>query len=104
MDAGARSVAYDGSGGVGRAWARGRERASLKGFLAEAARNDKKPFGLAQESVGLGGGGELENYAAIKARLVKATAKSGSAVVGVDDEHSAAIYTSSRRWTRPASS
>jgi UDP-N-acetylmuramoylalanine--D-glutamate ligase len=38
--------------------------------------------------------GSLENYAAIKARLVKATARSGSAVVGVDDEHSAAIYTS----------
>jgi UDP-N-acetylmuramoylalanine--D-glutamate ligase len=37
--------------------------------------------------------GTLENYAAIKARLVKATAKSGSAVVGVDDEYSAAIYT-----------
>jgi UDP-N-acetylmuramoylalanine--D-glutamate ligase len=38
--------------------------------------------------------GSLENYAAVKARMVKATAKSGCAVVGVDDEHTAAIYTS----------
>jgi UDP-N-acetylmuramoylalanine--D-glutamate ligase len=37
--------------------------------------------------------GSLENYAAVKARLVKQTHKSGSAVIGVDDENTGAIYT-----------
>ncbi len=37
--------------------------------------------------------GTLENYAAVKARLLKQTSKSGCAVIGVDDEHTAAIYT-----------
>jgi UDP-N-acetylmuramoylalanine--D-glutamate ligase len=37
--------------------------------------------------------GTLENYAAVKARMVKATAKNGTAIIGVDDEHTAAIYT-----------
>ncbi|HEX2589958.1 MAG TPA: UDP-N-acetylmuramoyl-L-alanine--D-glutamate ligase [Rhizomicrobium sp.] len=37
--------------------------------------------------------GTLENYAAVKARMVKGTAKNGTAVIGVDDEHTAAIYT-----------
>jgi len=38
--------------------------------------------------------GSLANYAAVKARLLKQTCKSGSAVVGVDDELTASIYTS----------
>jgi UDP-N-acetylmuramoylalanine--D-glutamate ligase len=37
--------------------------------------------------------GTLENYAAVKARLLKQTAKDGLAIVGVDDPHSAAIHT-----------
>jgi UDP-N-acetylmuramoylalanine--D-glutamate ligase len=37
--------------------------------------------------------GSLENYAAVKARLVKHTTKTGCAVIGVDDTHTAAIYT-----------
>ncbi|HEX2590344.1 MAG TPA: Mur ligase family protein, partial [Rhizomicrobium sp.] len=37
--------------------------------------------------------GSLENYAAVKARMVKGTAKNGTAVIGVDDEHTGAIYT-----------
>ncbi|HEY1708811.1 MAG TPA: UDP-N-acetylmuramoyl-L-alanine--D-glutamate ligase [Rhizomicrobium sp.] len=37
--------------------------------------------------------GSLDNYAAVKARMVKHTAKTGCAVIGVDDTHSAAIYT-----------
>ena len=35
----------------------------------------------------------MENYAAIKARLLEHTDKSGLVVVGVDDSNSAAIYT-----------
>jgi UDP-N-acetylmuramoylalanine--D-glutamate ligase len=38
--------------------------------------------------------GSLENYAAVKARLLKQTAAGGLAIIGVDDTHSAAIYTS----------
>ena len=37
--------------------------------------------------------GTMENYAAIKARMLKGTAKDGHIVAGVDDEHSAAIFT-----------
>ncbi len=37
--------------------------------------------------------GSMENYAAIKARLLEHTDKSGLVVVGVDDSNSAAIYT-----------
>ncbi len=37
--------------------------------------------------------GTLENYAAIKARLLHQTAKDGLAVIGVDDPHSASIQT-----------
>lgn len=37
--------------------------------------------------------GSLENYAAVKARLLSQTKKSGLNVVGVDDVHCAAIYT-----------
>lgn len=37
--------------------------------------------------------GSLENYAAVKARLLKQTSKSGAIVIGVDDAHSAAIFT-----------
>src|SRR5581483_7599962 len=37
--------------------------------------------------------GSLENYAAIKARLLKQAAKAGQIVVGVDDALSAAIFT-----------
>jgi UDP-N-acetylmuramoylalanine--D-glutamate ligase len=37
--------------------------------------------------------GSLENYAAVKAKLLKQTKKTGLNVVGVDDAHSAAIYT-----------
>ncbi len=37
--------------------------------------------------------GDMENYAAIKARLMKQTARDGQVVIGVDDEHSSAIFT-----------
>ncbi|MGH6877596.1 MAG: UDP-N-acetylmuramoyl-L-alanine--D-glutamate ligase [Rhizomicrobium sp.] len=37
--------------------------------------------------------GSLANYAAVKARLLEQTAPDGHIVVGVDDSHSAAIYT-----------
>ncbi|HEY6578250.1 MAG TPA: UDP-N-acetylmuramoyl-L-alanine--D-glutamate ligase [Rhizomicrobium sp.] len=37
--------------------------------------------------------GSLANYAAVKARLLEQTAPDGHMVVGVDDAHSAAIYT-----------
>jgi UDP-N-acetylmuramoylalanine--D-glutamate ligase len=37
--------------------------------------------------------GSLENYAAVKARLLKQTSKSGSIVIGVDDAQTAAIFT-----------
>jgi UDP-N-acetylmuramoylalanine--D-glutamate ligase len=38
--------------------------------------------------------GTMENYAAIKARLMRQVPKSGQVAIGVDDEHSAAIFTS----------
>ena len=37
--------------------------------------------------------GSIENYAAIKARLMRQTARDGQVVIGVDDEYSAAIFT-----------
>jgi UDP-N-acetylmuramoylalanine--D-glutamate ligase len=37
--------------------------------------------------------GTLENYAAVKARLMKQTSKAGQIVIGVDDPHTAAIFT-----------
>jgi len=37
--------------------------------------------------------GTMENYAAIKARLMKQTAKDGQVVIGVDDSHASAIFT-----------
>jgi UDP-N-acetylmuramoylalanine--D-glutamate ligase len=37
--------------------------------------------------------GSMENYAAIKARLMKQTAKDGQVLVGVDDAHASAIFT-----------
>ncbi|HEY0104771.1 MAG TPA: UDP-N-acetylmuramoyl-L-alanine--D-glutamate ligase [Rhizomicrobium sp.] len=37
--------------------------------------------------------GSLENYAAIKARLLKQASKTGQIVIGVDDRETAAIYT-----------
>ncbi|MEY4707805.1 MAG: hypothetical protein RJB58_1528, partial [Pseudomonadota bacterium] len=37
--------------------------------------------------------GSMELYAAIKARLLKQTAPGGQMVIGVDDDHSAAIFT-----------
>jgi len=37
--------------------------------------------------------GTLENYAGVKARLLKQALKTGQIVIGVDDQHSAAIYT-----------
>jgi UDP-N-acetylmuramoylalanine--D-glutamate ligase len=37
--------------------------------------------------------GSMENYAAIKARLMRQVPKSGQLAIGVDDEHSAAIFT-----------
>jgi UDP-N-acetylmuramoylalanine--D-glutamate ligase len=37
--------------------------------------------------------GTMENYAAIKARLMKQTARDGQVVIGVDDSHSSAIFT-----------
>ena len=37
--------------------------------------------------------GSMENYAAIKARLMKQTAKDGQVVIGVDDSHASAIFT-----------
>jgi UDP-N-acetylmuramoylalanine--D-glutamate ligase len=37
--------------------------------------------------------GSLENYAAVKARLLKQASKSGQVVIGVDDAPSAAIFT-----------
>ena len=37
--------------------------------------------------------GTMENYAAIKARLMKQTAKDGQAVIGVDDSYASAIFT-----------
>src|SRR6185312_10409899 len=37
--------------------------------------------------------GTMENYAAIKARLMKQTARDGQVVIGVDDSHSSAILT-----------
>jgi UDP-N-acetylmuramoylalanine--D-glutamate ligase len=37
--------------------------------------------------------GSMENYAAIKARLMRQTAKDGQVVIGVDDEYSSAIFT-----------
>lgn len=37
--------------------------------------------------------GSLENYAAVKARLLEQTSKSGQVCIGVDDPHSAAIQT-----------
>ncbi len=38
--------------------------------------------------------GSMENYAAIKARLMRQTAKGGQVLIGVDDDWSAAIFTS----------
>ena len=38
--------------------------------------------------------GSMENYAAIKARLMKAVPKDGQTIIGVDDEYSSAIFTS----------
>ena len=38
--------------------------------------------------------GGMENYAAIKARLMRAVSKDGQTVIGVDDELSSAIFTS----------
>ena len=37
--------------------------------------------------------GSMENYAAIKARLMRQTARDGQVVIGVDDRHSSAIFT-----------
>jgi UDP-N-acetylmuramoylalanine--D-glutamate ligase len=37
--------------------------------------------------------GTMENYAAIKARLMKQTARDGQVVIGVDDSYSSAIFT-----------
>src|SRR5690242_11058279 len=37
--------------------------------------------------------GSMENYAAVKARLLRQVPKDGHVIVGVDDEHSAAIFT-----------
>lgn len=37
--------------------------------------------------------GSIENYAAIKARLMRQTAKDGQVMIGVDDEYSSAIFT-----------
>ncbi len=37
--------------------------------------------------------GTMENYAAIKARLMKAVPKDGQVAIGVDDDHTAAIFT-----------
>ena len=37
--------------------------------------------------------GTMENYAAIKERLMRQTAPGGQVVIGVDDDHSAAIFT-----------
>jgi UDP-N-acetylmuramoylalanine--D-glutamate ligase len=37
--------------------------------------------------------GSMENYAAIKARLMRQTARDGQVVIGVDDDHSSAIFT-----------
>ncbi|HEX4302982.1 MAG TPA: UDP-N-acetylmuramoyl-L-alanine--D-glutamate ligase [Rhizomicrobium sp.] len=37
--------------------------------------------------------GSLENYAAVKARLLKQTSKAGAIVIGVDDAQTAAIFT-----------
>jgi UDP-N-acetylmuramoylalanine--D-glutamate ligase len=37
--------------------------------------------------------GTLENYAAVKARLLENTAKDGRVAIGVDDQHSASIFT-----------
>jgi UDP-N-acetylmuramoylalanine--D-glutamate ligase len=37
--------------------------------------------------------GSMENYAAIKARLMRQTAKDGQVLIGVDDEYSSAIFT-----------
>ena len=37
--------------------------------------------------------GSMENYAVIKARLMRQTAKDGQVAIGVDDEHSSAIFT-----------
>jgi UDP-N-acetylmuramoylalanine--D-glutamate ligase len=37
--------------------------------------------------------GSMENYVAIKARLMKQTAKDGQVVIGVDDSHASAIFT-----------
>jgi UDP-N-acetylmuramoylalanine--D-glutamate ligase len=38
--------------------------------------------------------GSMENYAAIKARLMKAVSNTGQTVIGVDDGHSSAIFSS----------
>ncbi|MBV9549236.1 MAG: UDP-N-acetylmuramoyl-L-alanine--D-glutamate ligase [Alphaproteobacteria bacterium] len=38
--------------------------------------------------------GSMENYAAIKARLMKAVPKDGQTAISVDDDHSSAIFTS----------
>ena len=37
--------------------------------------------------------GSMENYAAIKARLMRQTARDGQVVIGVDDDYSSAIFT-----------
>ncbi|HEY2009784.1 MAG TPA: UDP-N-acetylmuramoyl-L-alanine--D-glutamate ligase [Rhizomicrobium sp.] len=37
--------------------------------------------------------GSMENYAAIKARLMRQTARDGQVLIGVDDEYSSAIFT-----------
>jgi len=37
--------------------------------------------------------GTMENYASIKARLMKQTARDGQVVIGVDDAHSSGIFT-----------
>jgi UDP-N-acetylmuramoylalanine--D-glutamate ligase len=46
--------------------------------------------------------GSLENYAAVKARLLKQTSRSGSVVIGVDDALTAAIFTRQTAGGGPA--
>jgi UDP-N-acetylmuramoylalanine--D-glutamate ligase len=45
--------------------------------------------------------GSMENYAAIKARLMRQTARDGQVVIGVDDEYSSAIFTQLSAAGRP---
>jgi UDP-N-acetylmuramoylalanine--D-glutamate ligase len=49
--------------------------------------------------------GSMENYAAVKARLLRQTAKDGRLVIGVDDPYSAAIFTqfAARTGAQPVS-